>query len=57
MYPYDSEHLLKGTVERASVMGVLGTRGGFALVLFQRWGGGENVGKCAVLISAFETSS
>ena len=40
MYPYDWKHLLKGTVERASMMGVLGTQGGFALALFQGWGGG-----------------
>jgi len=37
MYPYDWKHLLKGIVERASMMGVLGTQGGFALSLFQGW--------------------
>ena len=31
---------MKGIVERASMMGVLGTQGGFALALFQGWGGG-----------------
>ena len=37
---------------------MLGTEGGFALALFQGWGGGvEHVGKCAALISVFETSS
>ena len=40
MYPYDLKHLLKGVVERASMMGVFGTQGGFALALFQGWGGG-----------------
>ena len=39
MYPYDCKHLLKGVVELGSVMGVLGTQGGFALS-FQGWGGG-----------------
>ena len=29
-----------GIVERASMMGVLGTHGGFALALFQGWRGG-----------------
>jgi hypothetical protein len=40
MYPYDWKYLLNGTVQRASMMGVLGTQGGFALALFQGWGGG-----------------
>ena len=40
MYPYDWKQLLKGTVEHASMMGVLGTQGGFAFALFQGWGGG-----------------
>jgi hypothetical protein len=40
MYPYYWKHLLKGTVQRVSMMGVLGTRGGFALALFQGWGRG-----------------
>jgi len=39
MYPYDWKHLLMGIVERVSMMGVLGTQGGFALALFQGWGG------------------
>ena len=39
MYPYNWKHLLKGIVQRASMMGVLGTQGGFALALFQGWGG------------------
>ena len=39
MYPYNLKHLLKGTVEHASMMVVLGTQGGFALALFQGWGG------------------
>jgi len=29
-----------GIVERVSMMGVLGTHGGFALALFQGWRGG-----------------
>jgi len=40
MYLYNWKHLLMGIVERASMMGVLGTQGGFALALFQGWGGG-----------------
>jgi len=40
MYPYDWKHLLRGIVECASMMGVLGTQGGFALALFQGWSGG-----------------
>jgi len=40
MYPHDLKHLLKGIDERASMMSVLGTQGGFALALFQGWGGG-----------------
>jgi len=40
IYPYDLKHLLKGIVEHASMMGVFGTQGGFALALFQGWGGG-----------------
>ena len=28
-----------GKFQRASMMGVLGTQGGFGLVLFQGWGG------------------
>jgi len=39
VYPYDWKHLLKGIVERVSMMGVLGTQGGFALALFQGWRG------------------
>jgi len=35
--------LLKGIVERASMMGVLGIQGGFALALFQGWGGGSEI--------------
>ena len=58
MYPYNWKHLLKGIVERVSVMGVLVTQGGFALALFQGWGGGvKYCWKCAALISNFETSS
>jgi len=60
LYPYDWKHLLMGIVGRASMMGVLWTQGGFALALYQVWGGGlkrETVGKCAALISAFKTSS
>jgi len=38
-HPYKWKHLLKGIVKRASIMGVLGTQGSFALILFQRWGG------------------
>jgi len=41
MYPYDWKHLVKGVVERACKMGVLGTQGGFALALFQGWGWGS----------------
>jgi len=54
MYPYDRKHLLKGVVERASMMGVLGTQGGFALALFQGWGGGV---KCCWKMGSFNFSS
>jgi len=39
MYPYVLKHILKGIVEHVSMMGVFGTQGGFALALFQGWGG------------------
>ena len=40
--------MLMGNVERASMMGVLVTQGGFGLAFFQGWGGGRNnVGKCS----------
>ena len=58
MYPYNWKHLLKWIVERASMIGVLGTQGGFVPALFQGGVGEWNTfGKCAALISAFETSS
>ena len=41
MYPYDWKHLLMGIVGHASTMGVLWTQGGFALALFEVWGGNE----------------
>jgi len=60
MYAYDWKHLLMGIVGRASMMGVLWTQGGFVLALFHVWGWGVKwgtVGKCAALISAFESIS
>ena len=44
-------------VERASIMGVLGTLGGFVFSLFQGWSGERILGKCAAVILAFKTSS
>ena len=47
----------KGIVELVSMTCVLGTHGGFVLALFKGGLGEWNtVGKCAALISAFETS-
>ena len=40
LYPYDLKHLLMGIFGRASIMSALWTQGGFALALYQVWGGG-----------------
>jgi len=40
LYLYDWKHSLMGIVERASMKGVLWTQSGFALALYQVWGGG-----------------